>query len=176
MAITAALGVAIALAFPRLRWWLWAYIAAVAFTRVMFGAHFPLDVVAGTAMGAGSALLAAAYFDRRRGGTSEPVDLDKDDVAAVMPSHGDVPERAHVHERPEPQGRPVGPWLPRARHHHLALGQALLRRPHALRSHVDRRVRREELEPHADCHPRCFRRPAQGSLRLHGNAPSRRRL
>jgi hypothetical protein len=77
---------------------MWSYIFAVAFTRVMFGAHFPLDVVAGTAMGAGSALLAAAYFDRRRVKASEPVDLESDDVVAVMPSHGDVPERAHVGE------------------------------------------------------------------------------
>jgi membrane-associated phospholipid phosphatase/predicted MFS family arabinose efflux permease len=98
MALTAALGVGIALAFPRLRALMWSYVAVVAFTRVMFGAHFPLDVVAGTAMGAGSALLAAAYFDRRRDGTSEPLDLDRDDVVAVMPSHGDVPERAHVDE------------------------------------------------------------------------------
>ena len=98
MALTAGLAVGIALAFPRLRALMWSYVAAVAFTRVMFGAHFPLDVVAGTAMGAGSALLAAAYFDRRRGGTNAPVDLGKDDVIAVMPSHGDVPERAHVDE------------------------------------------------------------------------------
>ena len=65
-----------------------------AFTVMIMG------IVAGTAMGAGSALLAAAYFDRRRGGTSDPVDLDRDDVVAVMPSHGDVPERAHVEADP----------------------------------------------------------------------------
>jgi membrane-associated phospholipid phosphatase len=98
MAITAGLAVGIALAFPRLRALMWAYIFAVGFTRVMFGAHFPLDVAAGTAMGAASALLAAAYFDRRHAGTSEPIDLDEDDVVAVMPSYGDVPERAHVDE------------------------------------------------------------------------------
>ena len=98
MALTAGLAVGIALAFPRLRALMWSYIVAVAFTRVMFGAHFPLDVVAGAAMGAGSALLAAAYFDRRRVETSEPVNLEWDDVVAVMPSHGDVPERAHVGE------------------------------------------------------------------------------
>ena len=66
MAITAALSVSVALAFPRLRFVLWAYIAAVAFTRVMFGAHFPLDTVAGTALGTASALLVAIAFDRRR--------------------------------------------------------------------------------------------------------------
>jgi membrane-associated phospholipid phosphatase len=98
MALTAGLAVGIALAFPRLRALMWTYIAAVAFTRVMFGAHFPLDVVAGTAMGAGSALLAAAWFDRRRAGTSDPVELEENDVVAVMPSHGDVPERSHLDE------------------------------------------------------------------------------
>jgi membrane-associated phospholipid phosphatase len=99
MAITAGLGVGIALAFPRLRTAMWAYIAAVGFTRVMFGAHFPFDVVAGTAMGAGSALLVAVWFDRRaarRARTHEPVELEREDVFAVMPSYGDVPEPAHV--------------------------------------------------------------------------------
>jgi membrane-associated phospholipid phosphatase/predicted MFS family arabinose efflux permease len=66
MAITAALAVAIALAFPRLRWLLWGYVAAVAFTRVMFGAHFPLDVLAGTALGAASAYAVVALVARYR--------------------------------------------------------------------------------------------------------------
>ena len=60
MAITAALAVALALAFPRLRTVLWGYVAAVAFTRVMFGAHFPGDVIAGTALGTASALMVAS--------------------------------------------------------------------------------------------------------------------
>ena len=60
MAITAALAVALALAFPRLRTALWGYVAAVAFTRVMFGAHFPGDVIAGTALGTASALMVAS--------------------------------------------------------------------------------------------------------------------
>jgi membrane-associated phospholipid phosphatase len=59
MAITAALAVAIALSFPRLRHALWGYVAAVAFTRVFFGAHFPFDVLAGTALGTASAILVA---------------------------------------------------------------------------------------------------------------------
>jgi membrane-associated phospholipid phosphatase len=59
MAITAALAVAVALSFPRLRFALWGYVAAVAFTRVFFGAHFPLDVLAGTALGTASAILIA---------------------------------------------------------------------------------------------------------------------
>jgi membrane-associated phospholipid phosphatase/predicted MFS family arabinose efflux permease len=64
MAITAALAVSTALLFPRLRAVLVAYIAAVAFTRVMFGAHFPVDVLAGTALGTGSALAVAVAAER----------------------------------------------------------------------------------------------------------------
>ena len=66
MAITAALAVAVALAFPRLRTALWVYVGAVAFTRVLFGAHFPLDVLAGTALGTASALVVAVAFARVR--------------------------------------------------------------------------------------------------------------
>jgi membrane-associated phospholipid phosphatase/predicted MFS family arabinose efflux permease len=100
MAITAALAVATALAFPRLRALLWTYVAAVAFTRVMFGAHFPLDVLAGTALGTASALLVALPFDRRRPQrtTAELGPIDANAVAAVMPSHGDVPTRALIDE------------------------------------------------------------------------------
>jgi membrane-associated phospholipid phosphatase len=65
MAITAALGVGIALAFPRLRTLMWSYIVAVAFTRVIFGAHYPLDVVAGVTLGAGSALAAHSHLAAR---------------------------------------------------------------------------------------------------------------
>jgi membrane-associated phospholipid phosphatase/predicted MFS family arabinose efflux permease len=80
MAITAALAVATALLFPRLRWVLWSYVAVVAFTRVMFGAHFPIDVLAGTALGVGSALFVALAWERlpaaarewRRQRTAEP--------------------------------------------------------------------------------------------------------
>ena len=60
MAVTAALGVALGLAFPRLRTVFWGYVAAIAVSRVMFGAHFPSDVVAGTALGTASALMVAS--------------------------------------------------------------------------------------------------------------------
>jgi maltose/moltooligosaccharide transporter len=59
MAITVALAAALALSFPRLRFALAAYVVAVGFTRVLFGAHFPSDVLAGTALGVSSALLVA---------------------------------------------------------------------------------------------------------------------
>ena len=99
MAITAALAVAVALRFPRLRFTLWAYVAAVAFTRVFFGAHFPLDVIAGTALGTASALLVALAVDRRRPAVFEAEPLDEHaSVVAVMPSHDDVPENALVRE------------------------------------------------------------------------------
>ena len=66
MAITAALVTGIGYVFPRLRWALWGYAAAVAFTRVMFGAHFPFDVVAGTVLGYASARLAFALLVETR--------------------------------------------------------------------------------------------------------------
>lgn len=62
MAITAALAVAAALAFPRLRLALYAYVAVVAFTRVFFGAHFPLDTLAGIALGTVSARVVFSLF------------------------------------------------------------------------------------------------------------------
>jgi maltose/moltooligosaccharide transporter len=96
MAITAALAVAVALTLPRLRYALWAYVFAVAFTRVMFGAHFPLDTVAGTALGTASAILIALAFDRgrrRRSVNADPLDANAH-IVAVMPSYNDVPEPA----------------------------------------------------------------------------------
>jgi membrane-associated phospholipid phosphatase len=99
MAITAALAVAVALRFPRLRHALWAYVAAVAFTRVFFGAHFPFDVIAGTALGTASALLVAMAFDRRRPRVADAEPLpDASTITAVMPSHDDVPSAGLVRE------------------------------------------------------------------------------
>ncbi len=62
MAITTAIAGATALVFPRLRTLLWLYVAAVAFTRVLFGAHFPLDTVAGIVLGAVVARAAYSLF------------------------------------------------------------------------------------------------------------------
>jgi membrane-associated phospholipid phosphatase/predicted MFS family arabinose efflux permease/CTP:molybdopterin cytidylyltransferase MocA len=102
MAVTAALAASMALTFPRLRWVLFAYVATVALTRVVFGAHFPFDVLAGTMLGVASALLVAELADRIAGrtsaaGTAEPHDEDAP-VVAVMPSYNDVPSPALVAE------------------------------------------------------------------------------
>jgi membrane-associated phospholipid phosphatase len=51
MIITTALAAATALAFPRLWPVAWAYIAIIGVTRIVFGAHFPLDVLTGTLFG-----------------------------------------------------------------------------------------------------------------------------
>jgi membrane-associated phospholipid phosphatase len=48
--------------FPRLRYPLIAYVALNAVTRVLFGAHFPLDVLAGIVLGYGTARAATALF------------------------------------------------------------------------------------------------------------------
>ncbi len=102
MSVTAALAVSIALLFPRLRGVLVAYVAAVALTRVVFGAHFPLDVLAGTMLGVASAFLVAEVAERLAGrataaGDTEPYDADAP-VIAVMPSYNDVPAPALVEE------------------------------------------------------------------------------
>lgn len=62
MAITAALAASTAFVFPRLRSILWTYVVAVAFTRVLFGAHFPLDTAAGVLLGYASAKAVFALF------------------------------------------------------------------------------------------------------------------
>ena len=49
--VTAAMAAAAASAVPMLRRPLIAYVAAIAFTRVLFGAHFPVDVLVGAALG-----------------------------------------------------------------------------------------------------------------------------
>ncbi len=62
MAVITALAATAWFAFPRLRYPLMGYVALNAVTRVLFGAHFPIDVVAGIVLGYGSALAARALF------------------------------------------------------------------------------------------------------------------
>jgi maltose/moltooligosaccharide transporter len=56
MAVITALAATAWFFFPRLRYPLLGYVALNGVTRVLFGAHFPLDVLAGIALGYGSAL------------------------------------------------------------------------------------------------------------------------
>jgi membrane-associated phospholipid phosphatase len=58
--VTTALVVAAAAIAPRLRWAAFTYLAAIAVTRMMFGAHFPLDVALGTIAGWQVGLFAVA--------------------------------------------------------------------------------------------------------------------
>jgi membrane-associated phospholipid phosphatase len=105
MAITTALAVALAFAFPRLRSVAWAYIAAVALTRVMFGAHFPFDTLAGIALGYGSALAIQAVLrqvsltsKRHAAAAVSGTALSRDSVVALMPTYGDTPSARLVEE------------------------------------------------------------------------------
>jgi dolichol-phosphate mannosyltransferase len=58
--VTTALATVAAVAAPKLRSPLLVYVAAVGLTRITFGAHFPLDVVVGTALGYELGLLSVA--------------------------------------------------------------------------------------------------------------------
>ena len=103
MAVVTALAATAWFAIPQLRGILVAYIALNAVTRVSFGAHFPVDVVAGVAVGYGSALAGRSLFVQAtalRGQTERPppVTLVRERVRAVMPTHGVVPGRPLVEE------------------------------------------------------------------------------
>jgi membrane-associated phospholipid phosphatase/MFS family permease len=64
--VTAAMATAAASAAPLLRAPLVAYVGVVAFTRVLFGAHFPIDVVIGGAFGYELGLFTAALLANAR--------------------------------------------------------------------------------------------------------------
>ena len=103
MAVITALAASAWLAIPKLRGVLVAYVALNAVTRVAFGAHFPADVLAGTALGYGSALagrelLLQATPMRRPAATPPPVSIRAERVVAVMPTHDDIPTRALIDE------------------------------------------------------------------------------
>jgi membrane-associated phospholipid phosphatase len=78
--VTAAMAGAAAAAVPLLRRPLLAYVAAVAFTRVLFGAHFPVDVLVGGVLGYELGLFSADLVanarllpERRRRRAIEPL-------------------------------------------------------------------------------------------------------
>ena len=103
MAVVTALAASAWFAMPQLRGILVAYVVLNAFTRVAFGAHFPADVVAGAALGYGSALASRSLFFqtaalRERAEKPPPATLTPDNTRAVMPTHGDVPDRELVQE------------------------------------------------------------------------------
>ena len=52
--------------FPALRLPLFLYLAIIALTRVLYGAHFPLDVIAGAVIGYGSARAVEAFLVKTR--------------------------------------------------------------------------------------------------------------
>jgi membrane-associated phospholipid phosphatase len=62
--VTAAMAAAAAAAAPLLRRPLMVYVTAVGVTRVLFGAHFPLDVLVGAAVGHQFGVCAAALIER----------------------------------------------------------------------------------------------------------------
>jgi membrane-associated phospholipid phosphatase len=64
--VTAAMATAAATAAPLLRRPVIVYVTAVAFTRVLFGAHFPIDVLVGAALGHELGLFAAALLTNAR--------------------------------------------------------------------------------------------------------------
>jgi membrane-associated phospholipid phosphatase len=64
--VTAALVTAAAAVLPKLRVPLYTYLAAIALTRVTFGAHFPIDVVVGALLGREFALFAVTLVARTR--------------------------------------------------------------------------------------------------------------
>ena len=104
MAVVTALAATAWLAIPQLRGIMVAYIAVNAVTRVSFGAHFPLDVVAGMALGYASALAGRSLYVQtaslrdRSHAPAVPVSLVPESVRAVMPTHGDIPDRSLVDE------------------------------------------------------------------------------
>ena len=103
MAVITALAASAWFAVPKLRGALLVYIGLNAVTRVAFGAHFPVDVAAGVALGYGSALAGRSLVAQAmtlqaqpeaRASSSVPVSPQR--VWAVMPTHDDVPEESLV--------------------------------------------------------------------------------
>ncbi len=63
---SAALAFAVAALWPRLRWWMAAYVVAILATRLVLLAHHPSDVVAGALVGVVGAMAVRHWFAARR--------------------------------------------------------------------------------------------------------------
>jgi predicted MFS family arabinose efflux permease/membrane-associated phospholipid phosphatase len=104
MAVITALAASAWFAVPKLRGALLLYIGLNAVTRVAFGAHFPVDVAAGVALGYGSALAGRSLVAQAMSARTAPAApfpgaaVAAEDVWAVMPSHDDVPDPSLVRE------------------------------------------------------------------------------
>ncbi len=64
--VTVAMASAAAAALPALRWPLFGYVVMIGLTRVLFGAHFPIDVLVGAVMGYELGLFAARLMASAR--------------------------------------------------------------------------------------------------------------
>jgi membrane-associated phospholipid phosphatase/MFS family permease len=84
--VTAAMAAAAASAVPALRRPLIAYVALVAFTRVLFGAHFPIDVLVGAVLGRELGLFAARLMAGARLLPAREPAAGADPVAAPAPA------------------------------------------------------------------------------------------
>jgi membrane-associated phospholipid phosphatase len=71
--VSFALAVAVALWWPRARWPALALAAAVAFSRVVIGMHYPGDVIGGAVLGLIAAAGLFSWFDRRRRSMPTPL-------------------------------------------------------------------------------------------------------
>jgi membrane-associated phospholipid phosphatase len=72
LVVTTAIAVAGMSIVPQLRGLLWLYVGAIALTRITFGAHFPLDVVAGVIFGYEAGRFSAALV-RSLGWVPDPL-------------------------------------------------------------------------------------------------------
>lgn len=87
--VTTAMVVTAAAVAPVLRPVLWLYVAAVAVTRVVFGAHYPLDVVVGIAFGYEAGLFSVA-LGRAAGLLPAWVDVGHARLPALRPRRSPV--------------------------------------------------------------------------------------
>jgi membrane-associated phospholipid phosphatase len=87
VAVTVALVAATAWLFPRLRWPLWTYAAVLTVSRILFGAHFPTDLVVAVGVGYAAFLLTRELLlagGLRIGGVPEA------ELRLALPLHADL--------------------------------------------------------------------------------------